>query len=180
MALDADGNVFIGDTNARLIKYDVRQDRLIFFDSATYSYPWNPTKRFSWLCNFNMAEDGKIYGTNYRNDHLYRFDPKEAEPQFEDLGQALPGVESKGPRSLAPDGRGHLYYTIFPSGVTYEEGLPVFVRLSLSTGRKEVIGTLCVDGIRISSWLAVLDREGNIYMKAADSPISLAIYRPNA
>jgi hypothetical protein len=180
MTFDTKGNLFFGDTNARLIKYDVQQDKLIFFQSQSYTNPWNPSRRFSWLCNLTLVEaDGKIYGTNYCNDHFFRFDPNEEEPQFEDLGPGLDDQPSRIVRGLVPDGKGHIYYTTFGEGWTPDEEGRIFTSYTIRTGKKEALGVLKVNGILFGSWLAVKDFDGNIYMKGGGKPLTLAIYRPN-
>ena len=169
MAFDRRGNLFTSDTNSRLIKYDVGQDRLVFFRSTPYANPWNRSNRFSWLCNLTLVEDGLIYGTHYSNDHLFRFDPAVEEPRFEDLGPGLPGVSRRLVRCLVPDGRGHVYYIVDTS---------VFVRYTIGTGTKENLGRLEIDGRSFCSWLGVTDHAGSIYMKGPLAPISLAVFKP--
>ena len=179
MTFDAKGNLFFGDTNAGLIKYDVQQDKLIFFQSRPYANPWNASRRFSWLCNLTLVEDGKIYGTNYCNDHFFRFDPNEAAPQIEDLGPGLAGPASGIVRGLVPDGKGHIYYVFFREGWSSNGEGCIFIRYTIRTGKKEALGGLRVNGIAFGSWLAVKDLDGNIYMKGGGKPLTLAIYRPN-
>lgn len=179
MTLDTKGNLFLGDTNARLIKYDVRQGKLVFLHSRSYANPWNRSRRFSWLCNLTLVEeDGKIYGTNYCNDHFFRFDPGENKPQFEDLGPGLDGRPARMIRGLVPDGKGHIYYTTVREGCAPEGEECIFTRYTIRTGRKEALSVLKVNGISFRSWLAVRDFNGNIYMKGGGKPLTLAIYRP--
>jgi len=170
-SFDTRGNLFLGDTNSRLLKYDVAQDRLVFFDSAPYSHPWNSSMRYSWLCNLDRADDGRIYGTHYMNDHVYRFDPEQETPVFEDLGPGLPDSPARQVRALVPDGHGHLYYVVMGNG-------NILVRYTIKTGEREVLGRLQVGGADFWSWLSVLDRDGNLYMMGPRNPMSLAIYRP--
>jgi hypothetical protein len=174
MVFDNAGNIFTSDTNSRLIKYDVRQDRLYFFDSAPYAQDWNHSRRFSWISNLLLAEDGNIYGTHYSNDRLFRFNPRARRPSFEDLGPGLPDMGCSMLRALIPDSAGHIYYTACaPEG-------RFLIRYTIHSGRKECLGLLRVRGKNIQSWMGVCDRAGNIYLKAGNRPVSLAIYRPGA
>ena len=169
MTFDGAGNLFFSDMHSQLIKYDVAQDRIVFLRQTPYTLPWNRSQRFSWLCNLTLAEDGRIYGTHYCNDHFFRFDPQAATPTFEDLGPGLPGHPARLVRGLVPDGRGHIYYLL---------DYGVMVRYTIRTGEKQLLGRLEVNGNKIWSWLAVLDLDGNLYMKGSLNPITLAIYRP--
>lgn len=178
LCFDAKMNIFFSDANSQLIKYDLKQDRVIFLRRTPYAEPWNRSKRFSWISNLNPAEDGKIYGTHYCNDHLFRFDPRQEVPEIEDLGPGVPERRSTMLRCLIPDGRGHVYYSAGPqAGATNQQRL--FVRYHIRTGRKEVLGEMSVGKTGLSSWIGVLDRQGNIYIKGSNRPITLAIFRPN-
>lgn len=177
MAFDSGGSIFTSDTNSRLIKYDVKRDQVVFFKSAPYAHPWNRSRRFSWISNLIMAEDGKMYGTHYCNDHLFRFDPSDERPQFEDLGPGAPDAACQMLRALVPDNKGHIYYMAYPQG-EFDVEQPLFVRYTIRNGGKEVLGALEVHGNIVSSWLGVCDRSGNMYFKGKGRIICLAIYRP--
>ncbi len=177
LSFDAEMNVFFSDTNSQLIKYDVRADRVLFLRQTPYSQPWNASKRFSWISNMGLADDGLMYCTHYCNDHLLRFDPKAATPKFEDLGPGAPERPSRLLRTLIPDGRGRVYYSAGPR-VGLDDRAALFVRYDIATGRKEVLGEMRVGDRALSSWIGVLDLKGNIYIKGSGRPMTLAIFHP--
>lgn len=180
LCFDSRMNIFFSDTNSQLIKYDVKQDRLIFTHQTPYANPWNASRRFSWMSNLNLAEDGKIYGTHYHNVHLFRFDPREDTPRIEDLGEAADPGTCRMLRCLVPDGHGRIYYIActLPSGK--RPGPYLWCCYHIETGEKEVLGQLRIRGVTPSSWIGVTDLDGNVYIKGNGRPMTLAIYHPNA
>lgn len=179
LCLTPEGNVFTSDTNSQLIKYDVAQDRVLFSRQTPHANPWNKSKRFSWISNLNLADDGLIYGTHYHNPHLFRFDPKEDLPRIEDLGDGVLGDGYRMLRCLVPDGRGHIYYIAYPVSENWEVGTRLWMRYDIERGRAECLGALRVGRCSPSSWIGVTDAEGNIYIKGSGQPMTLAIYHPN-
>lgn len=177
LSFDSDMNVFFSDTNSQLIKYDVRRDKVLFLRRTPYAEPWNRSKRFSWVSNMNQAEDGMIYCTPYCNDHLSRFDPRRESPEFEDLGPGVPERPSCLLRCLVPDGRGRVYYSA-GARVGLDDRPNLFARYEIATGRKEVLGEMRVGRTKLSSWIGVVDLQGNIYIKASGRPMKLAIFHP--
>ena len=177
LCFDREMNIFFSDTNSQLIKYDVQQDRLMFLRRTPYSEPWNRSKRFSWISNLALAGDGMIYGTHYCNDRLFRFDPALETPEFEDLGPGVPDRPSTLLRCLVPDNHNRIYYIAGPRAGSGDLQR-LFVRYHIATGRKEVLGVMECSGRMLASWIGVVDRKGNIYMKGSNNPISLAIFRP--
>lgn len=180
LTFDSKMNIFTSDTNSWLIKYDVTQDRLFFLRKAPYAEWWNRSKRFSWISNMNMAEDGMIYGTHYSNDHIFRFDPNAGELEFEDLGPGVPERPSSHLRCLIPDGHGHVYYQAIGKGGSLQDQGQLFVRYSIATGEKKIIALLMHNDYPLGSWIGVTDLDDNMYMKGGGQPMTLVIYRPKA
>ena len=179
MCLDGRKNIWFSDSNGQLVQFDLKKDRLIFTRQYPYAHPWNRSRRYSWLSNMNMADDGMIYCTPYCNDHLSRFDPEAKRPRFEDLGPGVPGIKAKLLRCLVPDGKGHVYYSAAPDPAVMSPAHHVFMKYHIASGEKEVIGRQVIHNVPATSWIGVTDNDGNIYIKGSGQPMHLAIYRPN-
>ncbi len=177
MVFDASGNLYTSDTNSRLIKYDVTQDRLEFFDTRPYVRPWNTDARFSWVTDMAPGPDGWIYGLAYSNDHLFRFDPRVASPQIEDLGPGLPDTPAGTLRCLVPDRQGNLYYLVQP-GAGARHGTAL-VRYDVAAGTRTPVGLMELKGQQYFTWRGVCGLDGTLYLATVGRvPSCLLIYRP--
>ncbi len=179
MVFDLDGNIFTSDFNSRLIKYDVENDKLIFFNSTPPSRPWNHSKRCSWISDMCIGPDKKIYGVHYSNDCLFRFNPAEKIPKFEDLGPGLGKERASYLRCLIPDHQGNIYYIAWIEISGRRAFESIFVRYNAASGKKEVLGLMKLNGKAFMGWRGVCDGDGNIYIANTENmPVRLLIYRP--
>lgn len=177
MIFDDAGNLYTSDTNSRLIKYDVEQDRLILLNTRPYAEPWNVDARFSWITDMCTGPDGLIYGLTYSNDHLFRFDPRDAEPVIEDLGPGLADVRCATLRCMVPDHDGNIYYLAQPNQGDRRGTL--LVRWDVARDVREPVGALERDGQHYFAWRGVCGPDGTLYLATiARVPCCLLVYRP--
>lgn len=171
MIFDHEGNLWTSDWASKLVKLEVATDEVRFFDSKPYSDPWNLTGRCSPITDMIYGPDERIYGANYCNDHLWRFDPREQVPQVEDLGPGIPEARATGLRSLMCDRQGRIYFATYGTA----EG-PVLARYNPTTDEREILGRMELRGRVFSSWRGVCDAEGTLYL-GGGRPVTIFIGR---
>jgi len=177
MVFDQAGNLYTSDANSQLIKYDVTEDRLVFLNTKPYSQPWNTDSRYSWITDVCLAPDGWVYGLTYSNDHLLRFDPREASPKIEDLGPGLPNTPSGTLRCLVPDRKGSLYYLAQPA--SGQRVGTVLVRYDVATRRRTAVALMELDGEAYFTWRGVCAPDNTLYLATIGRvPACLLIGRP--
>ncbi|MBU0714462.1 MAG: hypothetical protein KJ964_03770 [Verrucomicrobia bacterium] len=177
MIFDSTGNLYTSDVTSRLIKYDVKQDRLRFFDTRPYVEPWNQSGACSWITDMCQGPDGFIYGLTYSNDHLFRFDPRRDEPAIEDLGPGLDDIPAVFLRCMTADHSGHIYYTV--NQKRNQSDGNILARYHVATGKKEVIGLMELNGQGNFPWRVVCDPAGTLYFACVQRiPVNILIYRP--
>lgn len=177
MIFDDAGNLYTSDTNSQIIKYDVAEDRLVFLGTRPYAHPWNTDSRYSWVTDMARGADGWIYGLTYSNDHLFRFDPREARPVVEDLGPGLPDARTGMLRCMVPDREGHLYYLAQAALEQYHG--TVLVRYDVASGQREAVSRLELQGQPYFTWRGVCGADGTLYLATIHrKPSCLLIYRP--
>lgn len=177
MIFDAAGNLYTSDANAQLIKYDVAEDRLIFLNTRPYIRPCNSDARFSWVTDMATGPDGCIYGLTYSNDHLFRFDPRDARPVIEDLGPGLGDQPAAMLRCMVPDHLGNLYY--LAQTVADQRPSTVLVRYQVASETREVVGRMELNQESYFTWRGVCGPDGTLYLATIGRvPCCLLIYRP--
>lgn len=185
MVFDSQKNIYTSDFNSHLIKYDVKQDKIVFFASVPPFHPWNRSRRCSWISDMCAGPDGKIYGVHYSNDRLFRFDPGRKVPEFEDLGPGISEeIRASHLRCMVPDRAGNIYYIArvgSPGYVWWGEFENILVRYHVSSGEKEIIGAMRFNGKKFSGWRGVCGTDGSIYIADVEHgniPTRIYIYRP--
>lgn len=175
MVWDEAGRLWTSDFHARLIRFDPAEQRVVHTGAAAPLDPWNKTGRCYPITDMCQGPEGLIYGVNYANDHLFRFDPREERPSVEDLGPGLPEARGFGLRSLILHPSGKVYFTVYKRA---EEAASVLGWYEPATGERGLVGEMVLGEKAFVVWRGVCDAQGNLYFGPIHrKPMSVVVWR---
>lgn len=167
------GNIYYVDWRQRLVKYDKKEDKLIFDQNGLPMVPDQPGGVTVTGITAYAKDDANniIYFTIY-NGKLVAFHPKkEGIGNIVDLGGVVPeeyfdkGIEpwQAYTPNLAFGKNGKLYYFVGSEGRSAQKEKILFMEYTPQTGKKQIIQTFTTSEIRLSSGSNTTDVEGNMY-----------------